>query len=200
MTRKDDFNISRTVEHSIIVDMDHVKVDFHKQCVKLFRSCLPKEAFKNWRPEKYYFEEVFEPQYHGVINEIVCSKNFFFTMEPMAGAIEAVKEMEKEKLNITICTTPHPNSEFCINEKIDWVKKYLGASYAKKMVFTYDKTIITGDVLIDDKPSITGYNQNPTWTHVLFTAGHNEEIETEHRLCKWEDWRSIIYPILEQKT
>ena len=39
-----------------------------------------------------------------------------------------------------------------------------------------DKTLVRGDVLIDDKPHVTGSNA-PTWQHLLYDAPYNRDIE-----------------------
>jgi hypothetical protein len=38
----------------------------------------------------------------------------------------------------------------------------------KKIILTGDKTVVQGDILIDDKPSVTGINPKPTWDHINY--------------------------------
>jgi hypothetical protein len=40
-------------------------------------------------------------------------KGFFINLEPMAGALEALKAMEREGLELYICTSPIKSSRFC---------------------------------------------------------------------------------------
>lgn len=37
-----------------------------------------------------------------------------------------------------------------------WVEKHLGQEFLEQVILTRDKTLITGDILIDDKPDIQG--------------------------------------------
>jgi len=37
-----------------------------------------------------------------------------------------------------------------------WVKQHLGAEWMKRIIITCDKTLIHGDLLIDDKHAVTG--------------------------------------------
>lgn len=37
-----------------------------------------------------------------------------------------------------------------------WVEKHLGHEFLEQVILTRDKTLITGDILIDDKPDILG--------------------------------------------
>jgi len=38
----------------------------------------------------------------------------------------------------------------------EWVKQHLGESAVRRMILTHDKTMVNGDLLIDDRPSIKG--------------------------------------------
>ncbi|CAB1338014.1 unnamed protein product, partial [Coregonus sp. 'balchen'] len=74
------------------------------------------------------------------------------------------------------------------------IEKHLGYDFLEQIILTRDKTVVTGDILIDDKPDILGVEPNPTWEHILFTACHNKHISSSHRrLLSWaDDWRAIL--------
>ncbi len=181
----------------VIIDMDNSKVDFSASYEAGLKKILPPEAFENQDITKFYAEERFEPQYHDLVHEMLRSEGFFLNMTPMQGALEAIQEMVEEGIEVIICTVPHPRSDYCIPEKIAWVKKHLGEEFVRKIIFTYDKTVVHGDVIIDDMPEIKGCNKNPSWTHVVFDAEYNQHIDTPYRMKSWENWRDIIYPILK---
>lgn len=185
----------------IIIDMDHTKVNFPKSFDRKMHEIVPPEILAKRNINGYMIEDIFpDTEYHKPLNDIITEEGFFLNMEPIDGAIEAVKEMEDEGFCIRVCTVPHPNSEFCINEKVAWIRKYLGEDFVRRIIFTYDKTLIYGDILIDDKPEIVGYNQSPSWTHVMFDAQHNKHLEPDYRLSDWKDWREVIYPILQKSS
>jgi 5'-nucleotidase len=54
------------------------------------------------------------------------------------------------------------------------------------MVITQDKTLVCGDVLIDDKPVIEGL-MTPQWVHMVFDASYNQHIQTPFRMT-WSNW------------
>ena len=62
----------------------------------------------------------------------------------------------------------------------------------KKTIITKDKTIITGDLLIDDKPEVTG-SQEPTWEHILYSQPYNKDVKSKRRIT-WENWKPVINP------
>lgn len=37
-----------------------------------------------------------------------------------------------------------------------WVKKHFGSAFLEQIVLTRDKTVVSADLLIDDRPDITG--------------------------------------------
>ncbi|XP_016141622.1 5'(3')-deoxyribonucleotidase, mitochondrial [Sinocyclocheilus grahami] len=125
------------------------------------------------------------------------SKNFFIDLEPLPGGVEAVKEMsEMENTDVFICTSPIKHYSYCPYEKYAWVEKHLGSEFLEQIILTRDKTIVTGDILIDDKPDILGVEPNPSWEHVLFTACHNKHLPpnlSQRRLQSWaDDWRGVL--------
>ncbi|CAE7681688.1 unnamed protein product, partial [Symbiodinium pilosum] len=50
---------------------------------------------------------------------------------------------------------------------------------------------VQGDLLVDDKPRITGSKQQ-TWKHVIFSQSYNKDIEGKPRLSSWSSWRSVF--------
>ena len=57
---------------------------------------------------------------------------------------------------VFICTAPLTNYENSVLEKYKWVEKNFGHEWIKKIILTKDKTLIKGDILIDDNPEIFG--------------------------------------------
>lgn len=49
----------------------------------------------------------------------------------------------------------------CVCVQYAWVEKHLGHEFLEQVILTRDKTVITGDILIDDKPDILGKELMP---------------------------------------
>lgn len=79
----------------------------------------------------------------------------------------------------------------CVRDKLDWLDRHVGEGWSSRAIITTDKTRIRGDVLIDDKPTITG-EFTPEWVHVLFDQPYNQHITDKARLTDWADWEHII--------
>ena len=46
---------------------------------------------------------------------------------------------------------------FLFLEQFAWVREHLEVSWMKRVIITCDKTLISGDLLIDDRHSVTGW-------------------------------------------
>lgn len=108
------------------------------------------------------------------------SKDFFFELEPLPGAVEAVKQMANlQNTDVFICTSPIKMFKYCPYEKYAWVEKHFGPDFLEQIVLTRDKTVISADLLIDDRPDITGAEPHPSWEHILFTSCHNYHLQLQ---------------------
>lgn len=125
------------------------------------------------------------------------SKDFFFELEPLPGAVEAVKQMANlQNTDVFICTSPIKMIKYCPYEKYAWVEKHFGPDFLEQIVLTRDKTVVSADLLIDDRPDITGAEPHPSWEHILFTSCHNHHLQLKpprRRLHSWaDDWKAIL--------
>ena len=84
---------------------------------------------------------------------------FFANLNPIEGAIDAAKALEKSnKYQPYILTAPSLKNPLCYTEKRVWVEKWLGFSYVKKLIICPEKSLLKGDYLIDD--NISGKGQD----------------------------------------
>lgn len=107
----------------IFVDMDGVIVDF--------------DAFKN----KY-----------GLTGEQVKTMpGAYLAMEPIPGALAGIKSLIGMGHDVWIATKPPTGIPQAYADKVAWILKHL-PELKRKIVITHDKSLLLGNVLIDDRP------------------------------------------------
>lgn len=175
----------------VLVDMDGVLADFEGAFLDLWRAAHPEHPFVPL-PERrsFYVEKEYPDHLLHLVREIFCSANFFRDLPPIPGGLEAVREMERDGIEVFLCTSPLREYQHCVVEKFDWVVRHLGAEWSQRLVLTKDKTIVAGDLLIDDRPSIHGI-ATPAWEHVLYDQPYNRHVTDKRRLT-WENWREVL--------
>lgn len=70
---------------------------------------------------------------------VSLQKGFFENLRPMKGALRAIKEMEADGFRLFICTSPNLESQYCAQEKLNWIRHYLGDRWLQKTILTQDK-------------------------------------------------------------
>lgn len=110
----------------VYVDMDNVLVDFGSG----INTLSPAEL----------------NHYKGRYDEV---PGIFSKMLPIQNAIESYIKLCSNFDTYILSTSPWENPT-ALNDKLDWVKKYLGAYAYKKIIFSHNKHLNHGHYLIDD--------------------------------------------------
>lgn len=175
----------------ILVDMDGVLADFDKKVTEIYKEKFPERDYIPLENKTtFYLSEMYPKQYKSDIEEISLMSGFFKTLEPVEGSLEALMHMDSLGHEIFICTAPISGNKTCASDKFEWVYEYLGKSWIKKVVIAKDKTIISGDYLIDDKPQIEGVEKNPSWEHILYDQPYNQCVNK--RRLTWKNYKEVL--------
>ena len=175
----------------ILVDQDDVLADFEEAFKEEWTKRYPDRIIVPLEERlSFYIFENYPDEYKEDIIDIYKSEGFYRNMQPIEGGLEAVKYLAK-KNDVFICTSPMDTSRFCASEKYDWVKHHLGEEWTRKLILTKDKTLVYGDILIDDKPEITGKRKNPFWEHILYTRPWNKHLNSQKRLI-WKNYKEVL--------
>ena len=147
----------------IFIDMDGVLADFGKA--------------KDWHFENY--PEI-RRAYKGRPDQI---PGIFKDLEPIEGAIDAVKELAKHDMyDLFIATTsPWGNPEASMHKRL-WVENHFDVLFEKRMFITHRKDLLIGDYLIDDRTK----NGAGDFKGELLPFGWNYEEEKWNEYPTWE--------------
>lgn len=146
----------------LLFDMDGVLVEFNS-------------ALK-------YIDEKTRKQYEGRFEDI---PGFFSLMEPMPGAIEAVKKLSEHYEVFILSTAPWRNPSAWSDKRI-WVEKHFGNIFYKRIILTHRKDLVMGDYLIDDR----GYNGTSDFSGEWIQFGSD----------RFPDWNTVLEYLLAEKN
>ena len=114
-------------KRKLFFDMDGVLVDF--------RSGIDKLSDETKR------------EYEGRLDEV---PGIFSLMDPMPGAIDAVKLLSEHYDVYILSTAPWKNPS-AWSDKITWITKHFGELFKKRVILTHCKNLCYGDFLVDDR-------------------------------------------------
>lgn len=116
---------------------------------------------------------------------------FYRNLQPIPGAVAAVQTLIRAGHDVWFVSTPHPHNPTCASDKYAWVEEHFGFEMKRKTILTDDKTMIRGDVLIDDRPLIEGVD-TPTWRHLCFGEYGYSESTTSARVRNWAKAATVV--------
>ncbi|RMD45993.1 hypothetical protein D6829_00705 [Candidatus Pacearchaeota archaeon] len=175
----------------ILVDMDGVIADYvggierelsHAGIDPIPRSMMTRYDFSVYSKEAQEF-----------IEEIPQRRGFFYSLKPVEGALEGVIELSTQD-EVFICSAPKISSRYCHSEKSEWIKNHLGKEFCKRLILAKDKTLVMGDILLDDRPDVFGIAV-PKWKQVLFRQPWNSHIQ-EMPSFSWSEGIKRFYDIV----
>lgn len=129
------------VKKRIYFDMDGVLVDFDSALVLQSEQTLK--------------------EFEGRFDEI---PGLFGLMQPMPGALEAVRRLN-EHYDCYILSTAPWNNPSAWSDKVHWITKYLDDVFHKRIIITHCKNLCKGDFLIDDRGKNGTSEFEGEWIH-----------------------------------
>lgn len=177
----------------ILVDMDGVIADLEGGFLKLWQAQYPDKHFiPVAQRTTFYMADQYPDDLKDLVRQIHVAPGFFRFLEPIDGGLIALREMKRMGHEVFICSSPLTRYNNCVLEKYEWVEFYLGKEWVKAIILCKDKTIIKGDILIDDRPRVEGCDI-PSWEHVLYDQPYNRG-EIGKRRLDWSNWKSVLCP------
>ena len=107
----------------------------------------------------------------------------FASLAPINGAIETVNRLRKAH-DVWILTAPSVRNPHCYTEKRLWIEQHFDLAMAYRLIIAHDKSLVLGDVLVDDH--ISGKGQENFSGRVL-----------QFGSPEYPDWTSIELAIKE---
>ena len=196
----DDATVRRLAGRTVLVDMDNTLVDWDREFIR--RLCkstgMPGQRVAPLVESRMHYE--IEKNDFGTSAEkvlrIVKEPGFYAALQPFPGAVDALQRMVAAGVDVRLVTSPHPEcAASCAAEKYQWLLAHLGHTWIDRLIIARDKTHVQGDVLVDDKPNISGSSKVVRWTQVLYSQSYNKAVDLGGRkvLGDWVgDWASVL--------
>uniref|UniRef100_A0A7S0Y5J2 Uncharacterized protein n=1 Tax=Hemiselmis andersenii TaxID=464988 RepID=A0A7S0Y5J2_HEMAN len=190
---------------TVLVDMDNTIVDWDREFAARWEKSPEAEAGDSeliLGRTHFEMEENFsEGPRRERAKQIMKETGFYESLQPFEGALRALEAMSAAGASVLLVTSPHPFcAGECANEKFRWVEKHLGKEWESNLIITRDKTFVAGDILVDDKPLVTG-RALPTWVQVHFAKPYTKGLGgVAGRLETWSDYDLVLGGILASTT
>lgn len=85
---------------------------------------------------------------------------FFSSLKPIAGAFESVRSLiNDERISVYILTAPSYMNPLCYTEKRVWIEQYFGLEFTQRLIICADKSLLKGDVLVEDSATSNGQDR-----------------------------------------
>lgn len=142
-------------------------------------------------PERtsFAFYDTVDAETREAILEIMNLPTFYADLKAFPGWVDAMHRLDAMGHKVFIVSTPWWDNQDCTRDKLNWVAEHLGEEWRKRVILTGDKTVVHGDILIDDKPNIHGIIE-PYWKQVLFDRPFNRSLDLP-RISDWTDWNQV---------
>lgn len=181
----------------ILVDMDGVIADWGRAYgASLDRFGEAAAGIPRHRDQRTFnLNDGRTPEEKAMIAQVMVEPGFYSRLDLIPGAVRALKTMVKEGHDVRIVTSPWVSNPTCASDKLNWIVDRYGSHWGPRVIITADKTLVQGDVLIDDKPEVGGVAR-PTWQHVLFDQPYNRDVN-KPRIRNWSEWRDVLGIFME---
>ena len=181
---------------TILLDMDGVIAQCHQKVLEVYRDQHGADSVPFDEPTEYWMETNFPDPVEAKkrIYDIFKMPGLFASFAVQPGSQEAVTQMIEDGHDIYFCSTPMFSNPTCCDDKISWINKHF-FGMGDKLILTAHKRMVAGDLLVDDKPHISGHHE-PTWKHVTIDQEYNKMLEVPRIHRDWSNWREIFTEVL----
>ncbi|OGZ13314.1 MAG: hypothetical protein A3C93_00145 [Candidatus Lloydbacteria bacterium RIFCSPHIGHO2_02_FULL_54_17] len=174
----------------ILIDQDGVLANYQESLHAILAREHPTGP---WRPihelVHHDTEKNYSREWTDVIEEIVLRKGFYRNLPPIVGGCEALEYLLAQGNDVRICTAPKRDFRNCTLEKLEWIDEHFGRKWSERTIITRDKTLVSGDILIDDKPNVKGVRQ-PSWEHIFYDQPYNRT--HKGRRLTWTNYKEVL--------
>lgn len=122
----------------------------------------------------FYVDDQLPGKWAAKGEKMIHEEGFFRSLPIIEGAVESVALIESLGHDFFFCSKP-VHTTWCWSEKAAWVAEHFGKSKTRQLMVVKDKTLVKGDILIDDHPEPAAKGlMIPAWEHVVYDQPYNQ--------------------------
>lgn len=171
----------------LIVDMDDVLADTSSKILSIFNTINKQEILPSYFLENDFYGFVRQEKF-SAYRHTLLEPGFFSDLVVLPDAIDVMEDLNKKyDIYIVSAALEFPES---LKEKYDWMKVHFPFIPWQKIVFCGDKSIVHGDIMIDDHArNFKNFNGEK----LLFNAIHNIFVEGDFkRVHAWKEIHKLL--------
>lgn len=170
----------------ILIDMDDVIADAVERFLQWYERDFGIHYTKaDLQGTKLHM--IVPEEHRSIVKEYAFRKGFFKDLPVIENSIEVIKELNNRfDVYIASAAMEFPNS---LLEKYDWLDEHFPFIHWKRRIFCGDKSVLKGDVLIDDHDFNLSVFEG---RRIMFTASHNVNETKYERLDNWLDAEKLF--------
>lgn len=157
---------------ALLLDMDGPLADFD---VHFYNRCDGRYEFDvagvHEQTARYFTDHIPNRRHRVEARKMIDSSGWFRELPVTPGAIEGVDALLSAGVDVWVCSKPLEINPTCRDDKGAWLREHF-PMLERKLILAPDKSMIRGDILLDDAPVIV-HSSKRTWRPVVFAAPFN---------------------------
>jgi 5'-nucleotidase len=159
----------------LLIDQDEVLAQFTTRILEWWNEDHDTD-FKVEDIKHYWLEKTLGPRSAYFIKSCMRDPRFFADLEPIDGAISGMEELNAMGHELIIASKVPLNAGIGFYGKVEWIRKYLPWFDLSNFVGIQNKTLLGGDVLLDDSPSNVKLFSDAGRRAVIFDRPWNRDL------------------------
>lgn len=171
----------------LLVDMDGVVVDYLSAAL----GCINEVCNTTYTPkdvQSYDLRKLLPDKIKDDFQYLLSNWIRFDELDPIPGSIETLEKLREAGHEIVLVSAAERDSH---TEKLTWVGQNLPWLTDHDVIFTHQKSLIRGDVLLDDHPRHLMQFHATGGTAVCFDQPYNQS----YRGIRAEGWPAFMHYI-----
>ncbi len=171
---------------TLIIDMDEVMAD----AITRFLEWYERDFGVHYTKADLYGTKLhlLVPEEHRkIVREYPHQKGFFKNLPLIENSMEVIEQLNN-RFEVYVASAAM-EFRYSLEEKYDWLDQHFPFIHWKRRIFCGDKSIVKGDILIDDHDfNLSVFDGRA----IMFTSSHNVSETKYERLDNWLDAEKLF--------